>query len=98
MLRWTERAANDLLAIGEYIAAENPVAARKWVEKLRQRATKASKSPRMGRVVPELARDDVREVFLRTYRIIYRIVDGGVVVLTVFEGHRRLKPLDLDRG
>src|SRR5690606_32409675 len=98
MLRWTERAANDLTAIGDYIAAANPAAARAWVEKLRQRAVKASKMPRTGRIVPEIARDDVREVFQRTYRIVYRIVDDGIVVLTVFEGHRLLGKLDPDDG
>ncbi len=51
MLRWTERAAADLMAIGEYIAADNPSAARAWVEKLRQRAVKASKVPHTGRSV-----------------------------------------------
>jgi toxin ParE1/3/4 len=96
MLRWTERAANDLIASGEYIAPDNPAAARAWVEELRQRAVKASKMPRAGRVVPEIARDDVREVFQRTYRIVYRIVDDGIVVLTVFEGHRLLGKLDPD--
>ncbi|MCZ2247133.1 MAG: type II toxin-antitoxin system RelE/ParE family toxin [Bacteroidia bacterium] len=96
MVRWTERAVNDLLAIGDYIAADNPRAARSWVEKLRQRAVKASKVPRAGRVVPEIARDDVREVFQRTYRIVYRVVDDGIVVLTVFEGHRLLGRLDPD--
>ncbi len=98
MLRWTRRAAADLMAIGEYIAADDPAAARVWVEKLRQRAVRASKLPRAGRVVPEIARDDVREVFQRTYRIVYRIVVDGIVVLTVFEGHRLLGELDPDRG
>ena len=98
MLRWTERAANDLVAIGEYIAADDPTAARAWVEKLRRQAAKASSMPRMGRVVPEIARDDVREVFQRSYRIIYRLVDDGIVVLTVFEGHRLLGKLDSDQG
>lgn len=98
MLRWTERAANDLIAIGDYIAADNATAARAWVEGLRQRAVKASKMPRTGRVVPEIARDDVREVFQRTYRIVYRVVDDGIVVLTVFEGHRLLGKLDPDEG
>lgn len=96
MLRWTERAAADLLAIGDYTAADDPAAARSWVERLRQRAVKASKVPRAGRVVPEVGRDDVRETFLRTYRIVYRVVDDGVVVLTVFEGHRLLGELDPD--
>ena len=38
----------------------------------------------------------MREVFLRSYRIVYRVVDEGIVVLTVFEGHRPLGTLDPD--
>ncbi len=76
-LRWTERAANELTAIGEYIGADNPTAARACVEQLRQRAVKASKMPRTGRVVPEIARDDVREVFQRTSRIVFRLGEKG---------------------
>lgn len=96
MIRWTERAVTDLIAIGDYIGADDAATARAWVEKLRQRAMKASKMPRTGRIVPEIARDDVREVLQRTYRIVYRIVDDGIVVLTVFEGHRLLGALDPD--
>lgn len=96
MLRWTERATKDLLSIGDFIAVDNPSAARSWVRKIRQRMLKASTMPRAGRVVPEIGRDDVREVFQRTYRIVYRIVDDGVVVLTVFEGHRLFSHIDRD--
>lgn len=98
MLRWTERAVSDLLAIGDYIAMDDPAAARAWVEKLKLAAVGESKMPRAGRVVPEVARDDVREVFLRRYRIVYRVVADGIVVLTVFEGHRRFGALDLGQG
>jgi len=35
-----------------------------------------------------LAPDDVREIFLKSYRIVYRLRDEGIDVLTVFEGHR----------
>ena len=96
MVRWTERAATDLLAIGDYIAVDRPAAARAWVERLRTRAANVADTPRAGRVVPELGRDDVREVFLRSYRIVYRVVPEGIVVLTVFEGHRLLGALDPD--
>jgi hypothetical protein len=40
-----------------------------------------------------LSDPDVREVFLRTYRIIYRIEPARILVLTIFEGHRRLRSL-----
>lgn len=93
-IRWTSRATNDLLAIGDHIASDNPAAARAWVERLRDRAAGIMDAPRAGRVVPELGRDDVREVFQRSYRIVYRIVPEGAIVLTVFEGHRLLGDTD----
>ena len=46
-------------------------------------------NPLAGQRVPELSRDDVREVFKQTSRIVYRVTDEQVDVLTVFEGHRR---------
>jgi mRNA-degrading endonuclease RelE of RelBE toxin-antitoxin system len=46
--------------------------------------------------VTEIGRDDIRETFLRSYRIVYRVDDGGITVLTVFEGHRLMGELDAD--
>ena len=89
-LRWTERARRDLLSIGRYIAQDNPSTARQWVERLRQRTRQATARPLAGRMVPELQRNDIREVFLHTYRIVYRVRKGTIDVLTVFEGHRLL--------
>jgi len=37
-LFWTETARQDLQAIRRYIAADNPVAAKRWVGRLRKRA------------------------------------------------------------
>lgn len=44
--------------------------------------------PLAGRIVPEKRRPDIREVFLRTYLIVYRVREDSILVLTVFEGHR----------
>jgi plasmid stabilization system protein ParE len=87
-VRWSLRAKNDLLAIARFIAADNPDAAHAWVEKLREQARRVASMPRAGRRVPEVGRDDIREVLLRHYRIVYRVEPRGIVVLTVFEGHR----------
>ena len=89
-LRWSDQAQHDLLEIGRYIARDKPDAARRWVERLRQRARAASEVPLAGRKVPEIDREDVREAFLRSYRIVYQILDAEVKILTVFEGHRLL--------
>jgi toxin ParE1/3/4 len=87
-IEWTERALADLRAIDDYIAADNPSAAERWVGRIIAKAEAAARLPLTGRIVPEKARVDVREVFLRNYRIVYRLRESGILVLTVFEGHR----------
>jgi toxin ParE1/3/4 len=57
----------------------------------------AAASPGAGRRVPELGRDDIREVLKGKYRIVYRVTAERVEVLTVFEGHR-LFPDDVPPG
>lgn len=85
-LRWTQRAKADLVEIGRYIAVDKPGAAQRWVRSLVRNARQAAEMPMAGRQVPELMREDVREILVRSYRIVYRI-DGKVVwVVTVFEG------------
>ena len=86
-LRWTLRARADLVAIGRYVARDDARAARRWLEKLRSKAREAA-APRAGRRVPEVERDDVREMIVGSYRIVYRVERTGISVLTVFEGHR----------
>ena len=96
VIRWTDQAVADLIEIGESIAADNPSAARSWVERLRRQAELAAEVPLGARRVPEIGRDDVRETFLRSYRIVYRVDADGITVLTVFEGHRLLRDVDVD--
>ena len=88
--RWTDRAKRDLAQIGDYIAQDNPTAAERWVEALLNLAERAASLPLSGRRVPEIGRDDVRELLLRNYRLVYRVLDQTIDVLTVFEGHRLL--------
>ena len=90
-LRWTERARDDLLDIAEYIGRNSRDAAQAWVDRIKKRARMAAKHPLAGRVVPEFGREDIREVFLRSYRLVYLIGDDAIEVLTVFEGHRLLE-------
>ena len=87
-LFWSETARQDLLTIRRYIAADNPTAAKRWVERLRDRARNALDAPLAGRKVPEFSRDDIRELIEGKYRIVYQVFADRLVVLTVFEGHR----------
>jgi plasmid stabilization system protein ParE len=89
-LFWTDKARQDLQAIRRYIAADNPTAAKRWVGRLRTRARNALHAPHSGRKVPELFRDDIRELIEGNYRIVYQVFEDRLVVLTVFEGHHLL--------
>jgi toxin ParE1/3/4 len=90
-LCWSERSINDLIAIQRHIAQHNPLTAKKWIVKIRRRAKSAADMPMAGRVVPEFNQKDIREVFLGNYRIVYRVRDNDILILTVFEGHQLLQ-------
>ncbi len=53
--------------------------------------TGACSGPDASRRAPRsrVGRDDVREVVVRRYRIVYQVAPGSIVVLVVFESHRQ---------
>ena len=77
------------------IARDDLVVALEWGQRITDRAVAAARMPRSGRKVPELDRDDIREVFVGRYRIVYRIERTMILVVSVFEGSMQL-PADLD--
>ena len=87
-LFWTATAKQDLQAIRRYIAADNPTVAEQWVQRLRERARNALHAPLVGRTVPELSREDIRELIEGNCRIVYQVFEDRLVILTVFEGHQ----------
>lgn len=88
--KWSLRAKAELQRILHRIAADNPLAAEQWLLKIRERARLAGRSPSLGRKVPELDRDDVRDAVVGSYRMIYLIEGKTVVIQTIFEGHKLL--------
>src|SRR5438105_7876977 len=53
-----------------------------------------TKFPESGRIVPELNDRGTREVIAHGYRIIYRLQEEHVLVITVLHGRRRLPLLE----
>jgi toxin ParE1/3/4 len=92
---WAPRAIARAAEIAEYIAADRPAAAEGWVERLFAKAATLGRHARRGRKVPELERDDIRQVHFGKYRIIYRI-DPRRVVLTVRHSRRQWDPRELE--
>jgi addiction module RelE/StbE family toxin len=89
---WSEEANNNLVDIEDFIARDSLERAIHFIEALISHTEEMlSDNPRVGRVVPEIGNPDIRELIHRGYRIVYRINEGTLEVLTVFEGHRLLR-------
>lgn len=92
-LIWTRTVLENLKEIESYIARDNPKKAIDFTDRLIDKCENLKDNPDMGRVVPELQIQQVRELIVKNYRIVYRHVAEEIQILTVFEGHRLL-PLD----
>jgi len=89
---WSELAISDVEAIAAFIARDSQFYARAVVSRIVSATDRLSDFPESGRLVPELGQQAVREIFAYQYRIIYRVEDSGLTVLTVIHGKRTLHP------
>jgi toxin ParE1/3/4 len=92
-LLWSSRANKDLCAIGDFIAKDNPKAARSHIEKLIKKARRAARFPNSGRIVPEIGNEAIREIIEGHYRIVYALHPKAksITILTVFESHKQIR-------
>ena len=89
-LYWTRQAREDLRAIRAHIARDAPATATAYVRKLRASVERLRQFPFSGEVVPELGREDLREVLQGNYRLIYRVSEMRLDILAVYHGSRIL--------
>ena len=92
---WTEQAWERLLEIERFVARDDPRAAARLVDRLIERGDALVEYPERGRRLPEIPESGLRELIVDNYRIVYRPTPKIVEVLTVFEGHRLLRPDEL---
>jgi addiction module RelE/StbE family toxin len=90
VLLWTEQARADLAAIQAFISQHSPHYASVIIARLIAATERLVPFPESGRTVPEFETPAVREVVLRPYRIVYRLVGTDEIhVLTVHHGSQR---------
>jgi plasmid stabilization system protein ParE len=100
---WTEPALNDLDAIADYIAVENPVAAAALVQRIFRHMDHLEAHPEIGPRVPELKRSRYRQIVEPPCRILYRFDGKKVFILHVMRSEQLLRKAllatrDLERG
>jgi toxin ParE1/3/4 len=87
---WAEPALNDLDAIADYIALDNPEAARRLVQKIFKHVENLEHHPKLGSKPQELKGWRYRQIVEPPCRIFYREDSGRVLILHVMRSERLL--------
>lgn len=88
----SDAALADVLAIVEYIAADNATAAENWVAELDATLALLSQQPEIGEQVDYLA-PGVRRHCLGNYLLFYKVISDGIELRRVLHGARRIEDL-----
>jgi addiction module RelE/StbE family toxin len=87
-LSWSPQSLHDLETIRAYIAEDSPHYADLVLRRLVAAVERLRVFPKSGRIVPERSDPEIREVIVRPYRIVYRVLPGQVEIVTVFHASR----------
>lgn len=87
---WSPEALEDVDDIADYIARDSAFYAAAVVDKLLKAASYLNQFPQSGRIVPELNQPDIRERFVYSYRLIYRVEPARILITAVVHGRRLL--------
>lgn len=99
-VKWALVAQRDLKQLIDYIALESPGNALQILGRIKQKASDLYTLPDRGRIVPELQDQGIniyREIIVPPWRIIYRMSESTVYVLSVIDSRRNVEDILLNR-
>jgi plasmid stabilization system protein ParE len=88
---WSRQADADLTAIHDYIAHDSAYYARITVDRIITATDRLPKWPRSGRIVPEVDNEDLRELLVGSYRVVYRLHPDAIGIVTVVHQAREFR-------
>ena len=92
-LVWSPEAIEDIEAIASYIERDSPWYAKAVATGFVETAETIPDYPELGRAVPEVGDTSIRERFVYSYRMIYRVESTRILIAAVIHGSRLLQPL-----
>lgn len=95
-IQWSLNAEEDLHEIELFIARDSIHYAVHFVDSLIDAVQHLRHSPQMGRIVPEMNQDRIRELIFYSYRIVYLLEDNTVTILRVLNAARQLGNIEID--
>lgn len=88
---WSYEATTDLETLAKYIAKDSDFYAAAFVQEILDVSRSLDEFPERGRIVPEYGNPDVRELFVREYRLSYSVEKSRIVIIGLVHGKRDLK-------
>jgi plasmid stabilization system protein ParE len=97
---WAGSAVQDLENIMAHIAKDSPSNARKALSRIKKSVSDLYHSPHRGRFVPELQSQGIllyRELVIAPWRVMYRVSESTVLVLSVFDSRQNIEDVLLKK-
>ena len=87
---WTKRSLSDLESIFEFISKDSEYYARRFIEKIINTTDNLTSFPGIGRNVVEVDDQNIKEIIMHNYRIIYTTDNNKIYILSVLHCSRDL--------
>lgn len=91
---WSPEAVEDLESIAEYIERDSSFYAQSVISKILEASRNIKEFPLIGRVVPELGNENIRERFIYSYRLVYKMEKRKILIIAVIHGKRLLEHVE----
>jgi toxin ParE1/3/4 len=93
-VEWSDFAREDLDSLVAYISRDSMFYAKTFAEKIVLATRRLKQFPQSGRMIPESDDKTLREIIVQGYRVMYRLEEERVLILTVMHGRRDLSNPD----
>ena len=88
---WTKRAIENLQSIYDYISEDSQFQAQKAIKEVIECVEVLESFPNMGVVVKEFPQYGLRELLKYSYRIIYKVKDSNLQIITFVHSKQNFK-------
>ena len=95
-VRWLKEAESELDDIWLHISQDSPQNAAEIVVRLVQAAADLRQYPYCGHVVEEFDREEIREYPVWPFRLVYRVTQESVTILSIVHGAQQM-PRDVSQ-
>ena len=95
-LDWSGQSRADLQANQSFIARDSEFYANQMVQRLILRAERILKHPSSGHSVHEYPKENLKEVYEKPYRIVYRPSAIGLEIVTIIHFRQTLRKAKLE--